>query len=182
MSRYLALSIAYALLGALLLSLILHTRFSNNLKLGIILLVSIFYSVTYANLYDMRGWAVPQKPQAHFKLHWAIVEEPDKARGEDGAIFILGQKLSALGLLEEAPRLYKLPFDPELAQQIEEAKSEIEDGKPIEATLTIKAADPDEDELEKSDAPEGRSGDDRDADRLILNYRDIPRPDLPAKR
>lgn len=182
MSWYLGLSIAYALLGALTLVAVLYTRLSNGIKFSLIIFVSLFYAATYLQLNNMRGWAVPERPEENFKLHWAVIEEPDKAQGRDGVIYLLGQSLGAFGVVDEPPRLYALPFDPELAQQIEEAQTEIEDGQPIEAILTLKAVTPEDDLLEKNDQPEGRSGDQRDADRLVLNYRNIPRPDLPPKR
>ncbi len=182
MTWYIGLSIGYALLGALLLALIIASPYAKSLKLSMIILLSLFYVATYRNFHNMRGWAVPERPEANFKLHWAVVEEPNKALGEKGAIYILGQKIGALGLLEQAPRLYEVPFDPELAQQIEEAKSEIEDGNPLEATLTIKAVDRDLDKPEETDQREGQYGEDREANQLVLTFRDIPRPDLPPKR
>jgi len=110
------------------------------------------------------------------------VEEPDKARGTEGAIFILGQKLSSRGVAVGAPRLYELPFTPELAEQIDEALTKKEDGKDLEARLSYKAATPDDvDEAQKRDGQKSRPDSAGEEDRLKLNFRELASPDLPPK-
>jgi hypothetical protein len=178
----LLLGVAYAVLAALLLSLNLETKYRREIKIGAIIGVSLLYVATYHGAQNLRGWAIAEAPPNPFKLHWAVVEEPDKARGTEGAIFILGQKLSSRGVAVGAPRLYELPFTPELAEQIDEALTKKEDGKDLEARLSYKAATPDDvDEAQKRDGQKSRPDSAGEEDRLKLNFRELASPDLPPK-
>ena len=178
----LLLGVAYAALAALLLSLNLETKYRREIKIAAIIGVSLLYVATYHGAQNLRGWAIAEAPPNPFKLHWAVVEEPDKARGTEGAIFILGQKLSSRGVAVGAPRLYELPFTPELAEQIDEALTKKEDGKDLEARLSYKAATPDDvDEAQKRDGQKSRPDSAGEEDRLKLNFRELASPDLPPK-
>ena len=178
----LLLGVAYAVLAALLLSLNLETKYRREIKIAAIIGVSLLYVATYHGAQNLRGWAIAEAPPNPFKLHWAVVEEPDKARGTEGAIFILGQKLSSRGVAVGAPRLYELPFTPELAEQIDEALTKKEDGKDLEARLSYKAATPDDvDEAQKRDGQKRRPDSAGEEDRLKLNFRELASPDLPPK-
>lgn len=178
----LLLGVAYAVLAALLLSLNLETKYRREIKIAAIIGVSLLYVATYHGAQNLRGWAIAEAPPNPFKLHWAVVEEPDKARGTEGAIFILGQKLSSRGVAVGAPRLYELPFTPELAEQIDEALTKKEDGKDLEARLSYKAATPDDvDEAQKRDGQKSRPDSEGDKDRLKLEFRELPSPSLPPK-
>lgn len=178
----LLLGVAYAVLAALLLSLNLETKYRHEIKIAAIIGVSLLYVATYHGAQNLRGWAIAEAPPNPFKLHWAVVEEPDKARGTEGAIFILGQKLSSRGVAVGAPRLYELPFTPELAEQIDEALTKKEDGKDLEARLSYKAATPDDvDEAQKRDGQKSRPDSAGEEDRLKLNFRELASPDLPPK-
>ena len=178
----LALGLAYAALAALVLTLNLNSQWRREIKIGIIILMSALYFAAYWGGQNLRGWAIASQPPNPFKLHWAIVEEPDKARDTSGAIYILAQQLSPQGALLSRPRLYRLPFSPELAEQIEEARNAAEDGKPIEARLSYKAKKPEtEDLLEQREKQGQTSRAAATADRLELNFRELPPPPLPPK-
>jgi len=185
MSWELTLGLSYVALGAIVLTLNLTSNIRYEIKLASIVVLSSLYIVTYIAIGEMRGWAVAQEPPNPFKLHWAVIEDPSKKTDSDGAIFILGQSINAYGGLERQPRLYKLPFSPALAQEIENAKKEIEDGKPIEANIAYKAVKPEEEELEDRQQRDGATAQpdsSSEAERLILNFREIPKPDIPPKR
>ena len=178
----LMLGVAYALLAALLLNLNLSTSWRHEIKLAAIGLVTLLYFAAYQGTQELRGWAIAQTPPNPFKLHWAVVEEPDKAQKTDGAIYILAQPLSEHGALMARPRLYQLPFSPELAEQIDEALKEVDNGKPLEANLSYKAANPDEDKRsQKRDGQKSRPDSAGEEDRLKLNFRELASPDLPPK-
>jgi hypothetical protein len=182
MSWSLALALAYVGLGAVALSLFLSSRFSVAVKTSIIAALSLFYIISYIGANELRGWAIQKPPPNPFKLHWAVVEEPDKARGLEGRVFILAQALGDYGELRGAPRLYELPFSPALAQEIAEAKKQIENGQTVEGNLSYKAVKPTEDDERETrrDAGDNRAAD-GEQERLILEFRDLPRPDLPPK-
>lgn len=182
MSVPLILAVSYALLAALLLNLNLASPWRREIKTAAIVLVGLFYLGAYHGAQQLRGWAVAEAPPTPFKLHWAVVEEPDKGRGSKGAIFILGQKLSAQGVPRGEPRLFRLPFTPELAEQIDEALQKKEDGRDLEAKLSYKAAEPEDvDRIQKRDGQESRPESAGEEDRLQLEFRELRAPDLPPK-
>ena len=84
MSIPLLLGLAYAVVAALLLSLNLQTKYRRGIKIAAILGVSLLYIGAYHGAQNLRGWAISAAPPNPFKLHWAVVEEPDKARGTKG--------------------------------------------------------------------------------------------------
>ena len=135
----LLLGAAYALLAALLLSFNLHTRFQRTLKYGVIVLTSLFYVGTYWGIQSLRGWALAAEPPQPFRLHWAIVQEPDKANGTPGKIYLLASQPT-----EEPPRprLYALPFSYGLAESVEEARPQMEGGRTLTARMAYKYAEP----------------------------------------
>ena len=105
-------------IGRLLLALNLKTPMRRLSWLA--LLVTLFYIFAYHGSQNMRGWAIADTPPNPFKLHWAVIEEPDKIAKTSGAICCTAQKLSDNGALLSY-RLYRLPFSPELADAVEEA-------------------------------------------------------------
>lgn len=182
MSIPLGLGLAYAVLAALLLTLNLQTKYRREIKIAAIIGVTLLYIGAYHGAQNLRGWAISDAPPNPFKLHWAVVDEPDKTRGTAGAIYILAQKLSARGVATGQPRLYRLPFSPELAEQVDEALAKKEDGRHLEATLSYKAATPEElDELQRRDGEKARPDAAGEEERLKLNFRELKAPDLPPK-
>lgn len=183
MSIPLGLGIAFAALTALVVNLNLQSPWRREIKLAVIVLMTGLYFAAYWGSQNLRGWAIATPPPNPFKLHWAIVEEPDKARGTSGAIYILAQKISGSGALLSRPRLYQLPFSPDLADQIDDALEAKDGGKQIEARLSYKAKRPDQEDAtqQKRDGEKSRPESAGDKDRLKLDFRELKAPDLPPK-
>lgn len=183
MNWILSIAIAYAALAGLVLALNLATPYRREIKISAIVLITILYVVTYRGLDNVQGWAIEEAPPNPFKLHWAVIEEPNKVTGDAGTIYILAQALHRTGAFRSKPRLYALPYSDALAQQIEDAKEQVEDGKLIEANLAYKYAKKPE-KIDEVNANQGEQGNaaNREVDRLELDFREIPRPDLPPKR
>ncbi len=178
----LVLGVSYALLAGLLLSLNMQTPFRREIKTAAIILVTLFYAGAYHGAQNLRGWATADTPPNPFKLHYAVVEEPDKAAGTKGAIYLLAQKMDARGTGLGQPRLYELPFSPELAEEIDEAMAKKETGQTLEANLSYKAANAeDAEEAQKRDGQKARPIAKGDENRLKLNFRELPVTNLPPK-
>ena len=176
------LGIAYAVVAALLLNLNLASPWRREIKIAAIFLVTALYIGAYIGAQNLRGWAIAEPPANPFKLHWAIIEEPDKANATPGRIYILAQPLSASGILQSAPRLHALPFSPEMADAVEEALEQIEGGKPFEARLAYKKAEPpDNVKIQKRDGESAGADAGGDKNSLKLEFRDLPVPSLPPK-
>jgi hypothetical protein len=178
----LLMGIAYALVAALLLNLNLASPWRREIKLAAIILVTGLYVGTYIGAQDLRGWAIATPPENPFKLHWAVIEEPDKVNGTAGRIYILAQPMGAGGALRSSPRLHGLPFSAELADAVEEALEQVEDGKPFEARLAYKKARPPEEaKIQKREGASASEDSAGDRPTLKLEFRDLPVPDLPPK-
>ena len=93
----LLLGIAYAVVAALLLNLNLASPWRREIKLAAIFLVTALYVGAYIGAQNLRGWAIAEPPASPFKLHWAVIEEPDKVNGTPGRIYILAQPMGAGG-------------------------------------------------------------------------------------
>lgn len=178
----LILGISYALLAALLLSLNLASPWRREIKTAAIILVSLFYLGAYHGAQNLRGWATSDTPPNPFQLHYAVVDEPDKAAGTKGAIYLLAQKIDGRGQATGQPRLYKMPFSPELAEEIDEAMAQKETGKSLEASLSYKAANAEDvEEAQKREGKKARPDASGDEERLKLNFRELPTLSLPPK-
>jgi len=182
MSIPLLLGVAYAALAALVLNLNLDSKYRREIKVAAIIIVSLFYVAAYHGAQNLRGWAIADAPPNPFKLHWAIVEEPNKAQGTKGAIYILAQKLNARNIAVGAPRLYRLPFTPELAEQVDDALNKKEDGRDLEARLSYEVAEPkDIDETKTRDGDKSRPDAAGEEEMLKLDFRELNAPGLPPK-
>ena len=61
---------------------------------------------------------------ADFRLHWVVIEEPDKVTGADGKIYFWIRELDQAGLAEGAPRAYQIPWDEDTAEAAQDALEE----------------------------------------------------------
>jgi hypothetical protein len=178
----LLLGIAYAVVAALLLNLNLASPWRREIKIAAIFLVTALYVGAYIGAQNLRGWAIAEAPENPFKLHWAVIDEPDKVNGTAGRIYILAQPMAAGGAVRGAPRLHGLPFSPELADAVEEALEQIEGGQPFEARLAYKKAEPpDNVTIQKRTGETAGAEAGGDKNSLKLELRDLPLPDLPLK-
>ena len=103
------LALAYAALAALLLALNLKTPYARPIKLAGIALVTLFYIFAYHGSQNMRGWAIADAPPNPFKLHWAVIEEPDKI-AKTPARYICWRKNCRIMVRCSLSALYRLPF------------------------------------------------------------------------
>ena len=182
MSTPILLGIAYAVVAALLLNLNLASPWGRGIKLAAIFIVTALYVAAYIGAQNLRGWAIAEPPANPFKLHWAVIEEPDKVNGIPGRIYILAQPMGAGGALRGSPRLHGLPFSVELADALEEALEQVEDGKPFEARLAYKKARPPEEaKIQKREGESASEETAGDRPTLELEFRDLPVPNLPPK-
>lgn len=123
----LALVVGYVLLAVLVLAVSLYARVHWGLKAGVIVLVSVFYPITYLSLMSLLGWPTSQPLPERFRLVAAQVYEPDKQLRTTGAIY-----LWAASFAERAgrvtPRAYELPYSEELHTKVAEATKSLQKG------------------------------------------------------
>lgn len=118
---------AYVLVALLLLSINLYSRWPWWVKAGTIVLTSIFYVVTYFSFPPLLGWPTSAKLPERFRLVGAYVQEPNKATGVEGSIYLWATGL-AEGDEPEEPRAYRLPYSNALHEKVAAASVKLRKG------------------------------------------------------
>lgn len=124
------LSIAYALLGVLLLVICIFARIPWPLKAGAVVLTSAFYVVSFFATRGLLGWSSIDPLPPKFKLLGARIVEPHSLDGEPGAIHLWVEALDDDNFPSGVPRAYRLPYNARLAEKTEAAIKASADGKP----------------------------------------------------
>lgn len=126
----LCLSIAYALLGVLLLLGVTRARLLWTVKAAAIVVTGMFYATAFVTTQGLLGWSSPQALPKQFQLLWVRTVEPDPGRDDPGAIHLWLEALDASNLPSGEPRAYRLPYSTRLARKVEVARVEIQAGHP----------------------------------------------------
>jgi len=163
------LVVVFALLAFLLLVLCLWTRWAYWVKLGLVLLVTLFYFQAYDAVRASLGWAVVEPLPKRFVLLAAVFDEPNKERGSKGQIFIWVNAMEDRRPAPE-PRAYRLPYEKDLHSILGDAMKKNREGITQVGTAEPKVG------------PKGFSwlrpaGDEK----VGLKFSDLPRPQLPEK-
>jgi hypothetical protein len=129
-SVVLALAVAYALIGALLLALLVYARLPWPAKAAAILVTSCFYLVSFVGARGLLGWSSRDPLPPRFKLLHARIVEPHSLEGEPGAIHLWVESLGDDNRPSGVPRAYRLPYNAKLAEKAERAIAASADGRP----------------------------------------------------
>lgn len=124
-TEILGLSVAYAVLGALLLLAVVRARLPWSARAAAIAVTSVFYGLAFFRIEGMLGWSAAEPLPPRFQLLWARTVEPDVVDGEAGAIHLWVEELDAANLPSGVPRAYRLPYATVLAQKAEAARTQI---------------------------------------------------------
>ncbi len=124
------LCLAYVLLSALLLLVVVRLAIPRAAKIAAILAASAFYIVVFFATQGLLGWSAPVAVPARFQVLWTRVIEPNPARHEAGAIHLWLEELDEANLPSGVPRAYLLPYSVELARRVSAAQEEIQRGHP----------------------------------------------------
>ena len=108
---------AYILIGLLLLSINLYSKWSWQVKAITIILTSAFYIITYFSFPPLLGWPTSQNPPEQFRLIAAHVEQPNKETGAEGAVYLWLTEIKSMTDIPE-PRAYQLDYSNELHEKI----------------------------------------------------------------
>jgi hypothetical protein len=129
-SEILGLSFAYLLLAEVLLIVLVRLALPRWLRVGAVAAISLCYIVVFFTAENLLGWSAPVLVPEHFQLLWARVVEPDPAHGNPGAIHLWLEALDNANLPSGEPRAYLLPYSPQLASRVSDARTEIKKGRP----------------------------------------------------
>jgi len=124
------LSIAYALLGVLLLAACLFTRLPRPVKAIAIVVTSAFYVLNFVATRGLLGWSSIDPLPPRFKLLSARIVEPHSLEGDVGAIHLWVEALDDDNRPSGVPRAYRLPYTAKLAEKTEAAIKASAEGRP----------------------------------------------------
>jgi hypothetical protein len=128
-SVILMLAIAYALIGALLLVVLVYARLPWPLKAAAVVLTSSFYIASFLGMRGLLGWASVDHLPGSFKLLQARIVEPHSLEGDPGAIYLWVEALDEGNRPSGVPRAYRIPYSDRLADKTDKAQSEITAGR-----------------------------------------------------
>jgi hypothetical protein len=189
-STVLAISAAYVVLGVLLLTLGLFSRFAWWVKAGAIVVTSVFFVEMFFATKDLLGWPRNGQLPARFQLLWVRVIEPDPRGSNPGAIFLWIEEVDENNVPDGVPRSYRLPYSRPLADRSAKARDEIMSGKPqqgLAQDLDGTENQPDANLTQSGSRPEqGLTTVDLDQLKLLQNvqrveFSPMPGPTLPPK-
>jgi hypothetical protein len=129
-SVVLALSLSYALIGALLLIVLVYARLHWSAKAVAVVLTSAFYIASFVGVRGLLGWASVDRLPVAFKLLQARIVEPHSLEGDPGAIYLWVETLDDGNRPSGIPRAYRLPYRGSLAEKTDKAMAEIAAGRP----------------------------------------------------
>lgn len=126
----LTLSIAYAVIGALLLVVLVYARLHWSFKAVAVVVTSAFYVVSFTEMRGLLGWASTDRLPATFKLLKARIVEPHSLEGDPGSIYLWVEQLDEDNRPSGIPRAFRVPYNDRLADKTHAAENEIAAGHP----------------------------------------------------
>ena len=121
------LTFLYVAIAALLLILCLATDWKRWIKVLMVLVVTVSYFVANATFEDMLGWPTPRMLPEKFLINGVVIEEPNKERGVEGAIYVWVTALDG-NRPGGAPRAYRLPYLKDTHSQLSESQRKSRNG------------------------------------------------------
>jgi len=125
-----AISIAYVVMGLVLLGMGLTSRFAWWVKAVAIVVTSVFFVEAFYATKGLLGWPGSEKLPAQFQLLWVRVAEPDAKIGDPGSVYLWIEELDGNNVPAGVPRAYRLPYSRPLAERSAKARDEIMKGNP----------------------------------------------------
>ena len=105
------LSASFLLLVSLILWLIILSKGKFwIIKSIVITAATIFSIIVLLSLKDFIGWPSKSKLPQEFQLHWAIIDEHNKNKNTEGAIYMWITKLDKKNKNKGLPRAYKIKY------------------------------------------------------------------------
>ena len=123
---------SYVVLAILLLSLNLRSAWRWPVKALAIGITAGFFVTVVVALQAMLGWPTETPPPAHFQLHAALIEEPDRKGRGPGAIYLWLSPRHADGAIAGPPRAYALPYSRALHEATARAQAGLQAGTPVD--------------------------------------------------
>ena len=132
---------SFVIITSLILWFVIGSRGMWGLKAATIAAALYFCLSISFSLESFEGWPSDTSLPKEFRVHWIVIEEPDKKGGE-GAVYIWAEEIeSEEGKPEwwlsfekgdtDAPRAYKLAYNRKLHERAQEALERLQAGKGV---------------------------------------------------
>lgn len=179
----------YVLIGILLLSLNLTSRWRWWVKGGAIVLTTVFFAASYLAISSLLGWPARDIMPARLSLVATRVVEPDAFTGAEGSIFLWVEELDDENVPSGRPRSFELAYTDEAAEQAEGAQAQLNSGEQVQVEFREQEEEQESqgEEEENEENPEGEpgrgdnSGGDFEPMDFELIFNDMPAVPLPEK-
>jgi hypothetical protein len=137
------LTIAFILLTAIILWFVIGARGQWSLKATCIALTLYFSLSLSQSLSSITGWPTTDKIPEQFEIHWALIEEPNKATYEKGRMFIwltpsnmkknntVNWFMSFYTPEEGSPRAYSVPYSRDNHEKIDGVLEQLKNGQRV---------------------------------------------------
>ncbi|MCW5695736.1 MAG: hypothetical protein KIS96_03255 [Bauldia sp.] len=179
---------AYVLIGILLLSLNLTSRWRWWVKGGAIVLTTIFFAASYLSISSLLGWPTRDIMPARLSLVATRIVEPDAFTGAEGSIFLWVEELDSQNVPSGRPRAYELAYTEQAAEQTAGAQSQLNAGEQVQVEFREQEEEQGGQSEEDEERPEGgepgrgdNSGGDFEPMNFELIFNDMPAVPLPEK-
>ena len=123
-----ALSVGYALIGALLLIILVYARLPWPAKAVAVVVISTFYVATFVGARGLLGWASTERLPTSFKLLQARIVDPHTVEGDPGSVYLWVEALDEDNRPSGVPRAFRLPYSDSLAEKTHEAERQMAAG------------------------------------------------------
>lgn len=175
------LSVAYAAVAGLLLSLNLATRYAWWIKVASIVVVTGLYVGSWTGLHGLMGWATAAPLPEEFRVLWITMEEPDKATNEPGVIYFWVRELDEAGLPVGAPRAHRVAWSEEAAETAQEALDRMDEGELLNGRMGRNVVTDAERPDEGADYAADQTASGAGGERPEFEFIRVPPPALPPK-
>jgi hypothetical protein len=123
-----ALSVSYALIGALLLVILVYARLPWPAKAIAVVVTSAFYVISFVGARNLLGWASTERLPPSFKLLQARIVDPHTVEGDPGSVYLWVEALDEDNRPSGVPRAFRLPYSDTLAEKTHEAERQMAAG------------------------------------------------------
>ena len=124
------LTLAYAALAALLLTILVRLPIAWAVRVAAIVAMCAFNIAVFFWSQGLVGWSSATAVPERFQLLWARVVEPNPAQDRPGAIHLWVEALDDRNIPSGEPRTFLLPYSPSIAAKATAAQVEIKKGNP----------------------------------------------------
>lgn len=158
MSTVLGISVAYVVLGVVLLLMGLTSRVHWRWKSAAIIVSSVFFVAVFFQTRGLLGWPGIGKLPDRFQLLSVRVVEPDRKIGDAGSIYLWVEEIDENNIPVGIPRSFRIPYSKPLAEKSQKARDAIMEGNQIAGTAEdIEGQTASRDDKKDSENPENKT-------------------------